>query len=170
MSDNTATAVVPRPLVLWRIVRTRVGGAGRARMRGLEARVDIKRGDKITEFHTSGVFSTKAEANHEDYFVIQASKNKFVRLTNLDGRRSMEDAYDNKVGNLANHAPTNRANSRMCPSFRNGTVTVSLRATKKIHRGEAILQNYGNRTWIAALQRSVRENRRQYPNLRQGSA
>jgi hypothetical protein len=89
MSDNTATAVVPRPPVLWRIVRTRVGGAGRARMRGLEARVDIKRGDKITEFHTSGVFSTKAEANHEDFFCDPGFKEQVCTFDKL-GRTKID--------------------------------------------------------------------------------
>jgi hypothetical protein len=169
MDNAVSTEVVNSPPLLWEIVRQQVRGAGRGRMRGLRARVDIRRGDKITEFHTSGVFKTAEEAKVDDYFVIQATTNNFVRLTNLDGRKNMAVAYDNKVGNLANHAPTSRANSKMCPSFRNGVVTVSLRATKKISKGQHILQNYGNKTWMAALRARVEDNKRQYPNLRQGA-
>jgi hypothetical protein len=137
-------------------------------LRGLVADRDIKPKELITYFHTSGVFPTEQEANAGDFYVVKASQSKYIRLTPIDGRRNVKQAYDNKVGNLANHAYGKGANAAISIYIRGSDIKLSLKAKKTIKRGESIFWNYGNREWTDVFMGRIRKHKRKYPNLKCG--
>jgi hypothetical protein len=164
--------------VAFRIVKNqRAPGAGRSLMRGLVAARPLdasKDNSYICDFHIDGVYPDAKSAlkdpdSAEQFFVVQASQDKFIRLSRIDLRFNVQQKYANKLGNLANHACTRLANAKIATHIVGDTVTCTLRAVKPIKVGEPIYANYGKTSWTRNFGQTKRQNAKLYPNLCQGT-
>jgi hypothetical protein len=157
----------------WRVVAKQyVPGAGRTPMPGLVATRNLDKSAKnsyICDYHIAGVYETDKEANEGGHYVIYAAAKKFLRLTKIDRRKNLLEAYDNKVGNLVNHGNDQQSNAKISkPTMQGGIYTSALRAIKPIKKGEAIITNYGDQSWTRGFKKKKRDNKKMYPNLLQG--